>query len=237
MAGEFAGKVAVITGAGGNLGSAVSRRFAEDGARMVFVERNVSKLEALAQELGVEAMLESADLGDLAAVDAFVRRVEERLGQIDILVHTVGGYAAGQPVHAGDTEVLDHMFNLNVRPVYVTCGRIARHMVEKNVQGKIVIVLARSGLKGSTNHGAYTASKAAAQRIMESMSAELRDKGINVNGVLPSTIDTPPNRESMPNADFSKWVTPEDLANAIAFLASDAAKSIHGTSLEVYNRA
>ena len=115
--------------------------------------------------------------------------------------------------------------------------RIARHMVEKNVSGKIVIVLARSGLKGSSNHGAYTASKAAAQRIMESMSAELRDKGINVNGVLPSTIDTPSNRESMPNADFSKWVAPEELASAIAFLASDQARAIHGTSLEVYNRA
>jgi NAD(P)-dependent dehydrogenase (short-subunit alcohol dehydrogenase family) len=237
MAGEFAGKVAVITGAAGNLGSAVSRRFAEAGARLVLVDRSADRLNALVAQLGAECMIQTTDLGDLAAVDALVGEVEGHFSQIDILVHTVGGYASGQPVHAVDLEVLEHMFNLNVRPVYVTCGRIARHMVEKNVPGKIVVVLARSGLKGSTNHSAYTASKSAAQRIMESMSAELRDRGINVNGVLPSTIDTPPNRESMPNADFSKWVTPQDLANTIAFLASDGAKALHGVSLEVYNRA
>ncbi|HLU08087.1 MAG TPA: SDR family NAD(P)-dependent oxidoreductase [Oceanobacillus sp.] len=237
MAGEFAGKVAMITGAAGNLGSAVSRRFADGGAKLILVERSADKLNALATQLGVECLIQTADLGDLAAVDAVVAAAEAHYGKIDILVHTVGGYASGQPVHAVDLQVLEHMFNLNVRPVYVTCGRVARHMIEKNVAGKIVVVLARSGLKGSTNHGAYTASKAAAQRIMESLSAEVRDKGINVNGVLPSTIDTPPNREAMPNADFSKWVTPDDLANSIAFLASDAAKALHGVSLEVYNRA
>jgi NAD(P)-dependent dehydrogenase (short-subunit alcohol dehydrogenase family) len=237
MAGEFAGKVAVVTGAAGNLGRAVSKRFADGGARLVLVDRSADRLNTLAVELGAECLIQTTDLGDLAAVDALVSEIESHYSQIDILAHTVGGYASGQPVHAVDLEVLEHMFNLNVRPVYITCGRIARHMVEKNVSGKIVIVLARSGLKGSSNHGAYTASKAAAQRIMESMSAELRDKGINVNGVLPSTIDTPPNRESMPNADFSKWVAPEELASAIAFLASDQAKALHGTSLEVYNRA
>jgi NAD(P)-dependent dehydrogenase (short-subunit alcohol dehydrogenase family) len=237
MAGEFEGKVAVITGAAGNLGRAVSKRFADGGARLVLVERSAERLEVLAAELAVESLVQTADLTDVAAVDAMVSAVEARFGQIDILAHTVGGYVAGKPVHDVDLEMLDKAFNLNVRPVYITCGRIARHMVEHNVQGKIVIVLARSALKGSNNHGAYNASKAAAQRIMESMSAELRDRGINVNGVLPSTIDTPPNRESMPNADFSKWVTPEDMANAIAFLASDAAKAVHGASLEVYNRA
>jgi NAD(P)-dependent dehydrogenase (short-subunit alcohol dehydrogenase family) len=237
MAGEFEGKVAVITGAAGNLGRAVSKRFAVGGARLVLVERSAEKLNALAEELGGECLVHPADLGDPSAVEALITAVEARFGQIDILAHTVGGYAAGSPVHAVDLDMLDKMMNLNVRPVYITCGRVARHMIERNVQGKIVVVLARSALKGSNNHGPYTASKAAAQRIMESLSAEVRDRGINVNGVLPSTIDTPPNRESMPNADFSKWVTPEDIANAIAFLASDAAKALHGASLEIYNRA
>ena len=237
MAGEFEGKVAVITGAAGNLGRAVSKRFADGGARLVLVERSAEKLNALAQELGGESLVHAADLSDPAAVEAMVGAVEARFGQIDILVHTVGGYAAGSPVHAVDLDMLDKMMHLNVRPVYITCGRVARHMIERGVQGKIVFVLARSALKGSTNHSAYTASKAAAQRIMESLSAEVRDQGINVNGVLPSTIDTPPNRASMPNADFSKWVTPEALTGAIAFLASDAANALHGASLEVYNRA
>jgi len=110
-------------------------------------------------------------------------------------------------------------------------------MLEKGVAGKIVFVLARASLKGAAGSSAYTASKAAAQRVMESLSAEVRDAGIHVNAVLPSTIDTPPNRESMPKADTSKWVTPEQVADAIAFLASDAASALHGVSLEVYNRA
>ena len=237
MAGELTGKVALITGAAGDLGRAVCRRFAEGGASLVLVGRSAEKLEALAAELDAECFVQVADVSDPAAVEAVVRSVEERFGQIDILVHTVGGYAAGEPVHSGDLELFERMLNLNVRPVYVTCGRVARHMLEKNVAGKIVVVLARAALKGSSNHGPYAASKAAAQRIMESLAAELRDKGINVNGVLPSIIDTPPNREAMPNADFSKWVTPEDLANTIAFLASDQAQALHGASLEVFNRA
>lgn len=237
MAGEFEGKVAVITGASGNLGRAVCRRFAAGGARLVLVNRSAERPQALAAELGVETLVQAADLGDLAAVETVIAETVARFGQIDILAHTVGGYEAGSPVQAVDLGMLDRMFNLNARPVFITCGAVARHMVNSGAAGKIVVVLARSALKGSSNHSAYTASKAAAQRIMESLSAEVRDRGINVNGVLPSTIDTPPNRESMPNADFSKWVTPDDLANAIAFLASDEAKALHGVSLEVYNRA
>ena len=237
MAGEFTGKVVLITGAAGDLGRVVCKRFAEGGASLVLVGRSAEKLEALAAELDAECFVRAADVSDSAAVDVVVRAVEERFEQIDILVHTVGGYAAGKSVHSGDMELFERMLNLNVRPVYVTCGRVARHMLEKNVAGKIVVVLARAALKGSSNHAPYAASKAAAQRIMESLAAELRDKGINVNGVLPSTIDTPPNREAMPSADFSKWVTPEDVANTIAFLASDQAQALHGASLEVYNRA
>lgn len=237
MSGEFEGKVVVITGAAGNLGRAVARRFADGGARLVLVDRSAERLQALAQELAVESLIQTTDVGSPEAVDTMVSEIEARFGQIDVLAHTVGGYAAGQPVQALDLDILDKMMNLNVRPVYVTAGRIARHMVENNVQGKIVIVLARAALKGSKNGSAYTASKAAAQRVMESLSAEVRDNGINVNGVMPSTIDTPPNREAMPNADFSKWVTAEDIASTITFLASDGAKALHGSSIEVYNRA
>lgn len=241
MAGELAGKVTVITGATGNVGRAVARRFAAEGARLVLVGRSQDALSALASALAAELNAEClplvADVGDPAAVDALVSRVERDYGQIDALVHTVGGYEAGVPVTAGDLDLLDRLWTLNVRPVYITCGRVAHHMVERGVAGKIVVVLARSGLKGSTNHAPYTASKAAAQRIMESLSAEVREKGINVNGVLPSTIDTPENREAMPKADFSKWVSVDDLANTIAFLASDQANAIHGASIEVYNRA
>ncbi len=233
----FEGKVVLVTGATGNLGQVVARQFAAQGAKLALVARSADDLKALAGTLTVETMTEAADLGDPASVDALVGRVEARFGGIDVLAHTVGGYAAGKPVHESDVSVLEKVIALNVRPVYVTAGRVAKSMVERGAGGKIVVVLAKSGLKGSAKNAAYTASKAAAQRIVESMALELRDLGINVNAVLPSTIDSPANRADMPNADPAKWVTPEDVADAILFLASDAAARINGASLEVFGRS
>lgn len=240
MAREFAGKVVMITGAGGNLGTAVIRRFAPEGAKLALVDRSPDKLTPLMTELGVSAdryRIAPADLGDAAQVDTLVQDFEKHFGQIDILAHTVGGYSAGTPVHETGLDVWDKMMNLNARPVFLVCGRVARSMVEKNVKGKIIAVLARNALKGAAKQGAYTASKAAAMRVIESMALELRDLGINVNSVLPGTIDTPPNRKDLPNADYSKWVQPEQLADAIAYLASSQASALFGANLEVYGRS
>jgi NAD(P)-dependent dehydrogenase (short-subunit alcohol dehydrogenase family) len=151
-------------------------------------------------------------------------------------VHTVGGYASGSAVTDGDIDQFEQMMNLNALPVLLVGGEVAQHM-QASGGGKIVIVLARAAFKGTAKHSAYTASKAAAQRIMESLSLEVREHGVNVNGIAPSTVDTPANRAAMPDADTRKWVTPDQLAGAIAFLASDAASAIHGATLEVYNRA
>ncbi len=231
------GKVVMVTGATGNLGQVVARKFAAQGAKLVLVARSADDLKALADELGGNSMTEAADLGDPASVDALVQRVEGRFGRIDVLAHTVGGYAAGEPVHESGIDVLEKMIGLNVRPLYVTAGRVAKSMVDRGEGGKIVVVLAKSGLKGSANNGAYTASKAAAQRIVESMAFELRDKGINVNAVLPSTINSPANRKDMPNADPAKWVTAGDVADAMLFLASPESNKINGASIEVYGRS
>lgn len=236
MPGEFADKVVMVTGGSGNLGQVVARRFADGGAALVLVDRNQERLDSVAANIKGDTMTAVADLGDAASVDELLANVVTRFGRIDILAHTVGGFTAGTAVHDTPQDTWDKMFTLNVRPIYITCGRVAKHMLD-NGGGKIVMVLARAALEGSANSGAYTASKAAAQRIMQSMALELRDHAINVNGVLPSIIDTPPNREGMPKADYSKWVTTNDVANAIAFLASDDARSLHGVSLEVYGRA
>ena len=236
----FDGKVVVVTGASGNLGQALARRFAAQGAKLALVARDAEALRALAAELnasGTESLVEVADLGDPASADALVKRVEAQLGSIDVLAHTVGGYAAGKAVHDSDVDVLEKMFALNVRPIYVTAGRVARAMVERGAGGKIVVVLAKAALKGAAKSAAYSASKAAAQRIIESMALELRDANINVNAVLPSIIDSPVNRADMPNADPARWVTADEVADAILFLASAQADKIHGASLEVYGRS
>lgn len=235
MAGEYGGKIVMVTGAGGNIGQAVARRFADEGATLVLVGRKEAELTELVKELG--GMPGIADVTDAASVDALVNAVEEKYGRIDVLAHTVGGFASGQPVHEAGLDVWNKMMALNAQSVYVTCGRVARHMIEKNIQGRILAVLSKNAYKGTAKSAAYSAAKAAAQRVLESMAAELRGNGITVNGIVPSTIDTPQNRQEMPKADYSKWVQPEEIADAMLYLASDKAKSISGISLDIFGRA
>lgn len=240
MAGEFEGKVVMITGAGGNLGRAAVEVFAAQGAALALVDRSPEALAPYLDALGISAerwQIAPADLNDTAQVDALVSGFEARFGHIDVLAHTVGGYAAGEAVHEASVDVWEKMMNLNARPVFITCGRVARHMVAQGVAGKIVVVLARAALRGTARHAAYNASKAAAQRIVESMAAELRAQGITVNAVLPGTIDTPQNRQATPDADYSKWVQPRQIAEVMAFLASERASAISGDSVEVYGRS
>lgn len=231
MAADFSGKVVMVTGAGGNIGQAVARRFAAAGATVVLVGRSESELSAIAGE--VNGVVGVADVTDPASLDALVKQIEGSHGKIDVLAHTVGGYNAGTPVHESGLDVWDKMMNLNARSVYVSGGRVAKHMVDHKVNGRIIAILAKNAYKGTNNHAAYSASKAAAQRVLESMAAELGKLGITVNGVVPSTIDTPQNRASMPNADYSKWVKPEEIADAILFLASDESRAINGVSLDI----
>ncbi len=236
---EFADKVVLVTGAAGNLGSAVVRRFADAGAKIALVDRDRSRFQEIIRSLNGKRTMYKGFVADLSKADRVQKLTDsivDHFGQIDVLVHTVGGYAAGKPVHESGIDVLDQMLNLNVRPLYLLGGAVAAHMVEKKTQGSIVFILAKAGQQGSKNHAAYSASKAAATRIMESMAAELKDQSIRVNGVSPSTIDTPSNRKAMPDADASKWVTPVQLADAIAFLCSPAASGIYGTNLEVFGR-
>ncbi len=235
------GKTVMITGGTGNVGRAVAHRFAREGANLVLVDRSSERLHTFCEELtsqhAVGTLATVADALDGAAVDAAIAAAVDKFGGIDILAHTIGGFAFGDPVYAMNMETFEQQLNLNVRPIYTLVGRVVKHMLDQQKSGKVVIILSRAAVKGGANSSAYTATKAAAQSIMESLSLEVRDKGINVNGIMPSIIDTPPNRQDMPKADFSKWVTVDDIANAIFYLSSDAAKALHGVSLEVYGRA
>lgn len=240
MAGQFSGKTVMITGAGGQIARAIVQKFADEGANLVLVDRAQEPLDACVEAIGTiggAAITVVANLNEPDSVDSTVKAAEKTFNTIDVLVHTAGGFAAGTPVHQTDVSVFDQQIMLNARIMFITLGRVAKHMVENNVKGNMVAILARSGLSGAKNTAAYTASKAAAQRIVESMALELRDNDIRVNGVMPSTADTPANRASMPNAKFENWVTPQQIANVIAFLASDAASAISGDSVAVYNKA
>lgn len=235
---QFDDKVVMITGAAGGIAKGIIHKFATDGAKLVLVDSSGEGLKARIDELSDvlnDYIIVRADLGKPEDANHAVRQAEEQFGQIDALIHTVGGWAGGSPVHETDISVFENQIYLNTRILFVTLGRVAKHMVDKEIKGSIVAILAKTGLAGAKDTAAYAASKAAAQRIMESMAMELKEYHIRVNGVMPSIADTPANRQAMPNADFSRWVTPEQIADTMAFLASDAANAITGQALGIYN--
>ena len=237
--GQFDNKVVMITGAGGGIAQGIVKKFAEEDAKLVLVTRDQELMQERIDSLGDSVndyLIVSGDLGKVEDMDAVIKAAEDKFGQIDILAHSVGGWSGGTPVHETDIAVFEKQIYLNTRIVFITLGRVAKHMVDKGVKGSLVAILSKSGLSGTKNTAAYAASKAAAMRIVESMALELKDHDIRVNGVMPSIADTEANRNTMPSSDFSKWVTPEQIADAIAFLASDAASAISGQVIGVYNK-
>ncbi len=231
---EFTGRTAIVTGASGNLGAAVARGLLARGARVVAVERRLEKLEAALGGLdagGERLALRTADLNDAAATQSMVDAAAQEFGGIDILVNTVGGYRAGTPVGETPIETWDLMMSLNARTAFIISRAVAPRMAGAGY-GKIIHVASRAAYAGGAGAAAYSASKSAVLRLVESLSAELKP-AVNVNCVVPGTIDTPQNREAMPKADFTRWVRPEAVADVILFLASDAARAVHGAAIPV----
>lgn len=222
----------LITGAAGHLGRAVAAHFAAEGARLVLLDREAAALRSAFGEPGERLLPLAADLLDAAQTAAAVATAVERVGRIDVLCHLAGGFRMGEPVHATADATWDFLFDINAR----TLLNIARAVVPGMVAaggGKIVSVGAFAALHGAADMGAYCAAKSAAVRLAESMSAELRGHAINVNCVLPTILDTPENRAAMPDADPARWVAPAALADVIGFLASEAARAVHGAALPV----
>ena len=235
---DFSDRVVMVTGAAGNLGRAVARAFQAAGAKLVLVDRAADRLQRLFPDL-VDSpnyfLATSVDMTDADAVEAMVDEAVKRFGRVDVLVNTVGGFRAGTPVHETSFETWDFLLNLNARTVFTASRAIIPHMLREG-SGRIVNVAARAALKGGARMAAYSVSKSGVVRLTESMAAELKKDGINVNCVLPGTIDTPQNRKAMPNANHSRWVKPEAIADVILFLASDAAGAVQGAAIPVYGK-
>ncbi len=236
---NFSNKVVIVMGAAGNLGEAVAHAFLEAGANVVLTDQAADRLDKMYSEIADSPehyLSNSVDSTDPEAVNALATQMVERFGRIDVLVNTVGGYRGGTPLHETPLSTLDFLFDLNARTAFIASQAVIPQMLAQGA-GKIINVGARPGLAGAKNMAAYSAAKAAVIRLTESMAAELKAKGINVNCILPGTIDTPQNREAMPKADHSRWVQPESLADVILFLASDAARDVHGAALPVYGNS
>jgi NAD(P)-dependent dehydrogenase (short-subunit alcohol dehydrogenase family) len=226
------GRIALITGAAGNLARAVAAAFAPAGATLVLLGRDEKSLRAAYGAEGERRMFAAADLTDADSVAGAAKRALGRFGRIDVLCNLAGGFEMGQPVHETSDATWDRMLDLNARSIVHTARAVVPGMLAARY-GKIVNVSAMAALAGKTKMGAYAASKSVVIRLTESMSAELREQGINVNCVLPSIIDTPENRAAMPKADPARWVAPQALAEVVLFLASDKSSAIHGAAIPV----
>ena len=229
---DFANRTVVVTGAAGSLGRAVATAFAERGANLVLVDQ---RADALAQAFGAEdarRRFAPIDLLDRTQVDGAARRAVERFGGIDVLCNVAGGFRMGEAVHETSADTWSYLFDINARTMLNAASAVVPHLLARG-GGKVVSVAAYAGQRGVAQMGAYTASKSAVIRLTEAMSAELREKNVNVNCVMPTTLDTPVNRAAMPDADPSRWVSPADLANVILFLASDLARAVHGAAIPV----
>jgi NAD(P)-dependent dehydrogenase (short-subunit alcohol dehydrogenase family) len=235
---RFAGKVALITGAAGNLGRAVAQAFAREGAAIALVDLKAAALNETRAELGatVGCLAVPTDLIHAESVSDMTRRVLAHFKHIDILANIAGGFTMGPPLHETEDRDWDFMFDLNTRTLFNCCRAIIPHMLEQG-SGAIINISARAAREGKPRMAPYCAAKAAVMTLTESLAAEHRFNGINVNCVLPGTIDTPQNRDAMPDADHENWVPPAALADVVLFLASDAARCVSGAAIPVYGRS
>ncbi len=232
---DYKERVALVTGAAGNLGRAVAEELRASGARLALVDRGVERFEP-PWAAGDDILLLGADLTDAESVRAAVERVFAHYGRIDLLANIAGGFTMGPPVHETPLGTWDEMQNLNLRSVILTCRAVLPHMRAAR-RGRIVNVSARAALEPKSNMAPYRLSKAAVITLTESIAAENREFGITANCILPGTIDTPQNRAEMPDADFSRWVSPRALANVLLFLGSDEAAAVSGAAIPVYGRS
>ena len=234
-------KIAVVTGATSPLGRSVTKHFLEYGIHVIGTYRTEESMAALRSELGtLAAEFESrkVDITDEAEVADLFDSIKREHGRVDILVNIVGGYRGGHEIWNTPVEEWDDMMRVNLRSVFLCCRAALPMMIEHNY-GKIVNIAARPALERHyrARSGAYSVSKAGVLVLTETIAEEVKKLDINVNAVLPSTINTAENRKAMPQADFSKWVPPAEIATVILGLVSDYQRPVSGSAITVYGKA
>ena len=236
MARQFDGKVVLVAGGTGGLGRAVSLAFLAESATVVVTYRNEEEYTSLKKAAGGGTSSlsgQQVDVTDNLAVGKFVQRIVSERGCLEVMVNAVGGYAGATPLWQTDPQVFDRILALNLRAGFVLSHEVVPQMLKQR-SGSIVNVASRAAVDHAAGASAYAASKAAAVALFDSLAADLNGTGVRANSVLPSIIDTAANRKAMPEADFTKWPKPEDIAKVILFLCSEDAKLIHGASVPVY---
>ncbi len=222
------GKVVLVTGASGGLGTYVTQAFLEAGATVIGTSRKIQQSDFTSA--GFTAI--PGEISSRAGAQTIVDGVVARFGRLDVLAHTVGGFAGGQSVTDTDDATFQRMLDLNLNSVFHILR--ATIPVLRKSSGRIIAIGSRAALEPGPGVGAYSASKAAMLSLIKTVAAENRDAGVTANVVLPGTMDTPANRMAMPDADFARWVQPANVASLVVWLASDAGKEITGAAIPVY---
>ena len=236
---SYTGKVALVAGGTGGLGRSVSLAFLSEGATVVATYRNERGFAALKAAAGANAsMLEGSqtDVTDESAVRALVDSTIAKHGRVDVVVNTIGAYAGGVKLWELDPKVFERMLDLNLRSGFVL-ARLAVPAMLKQGSGVLINIAAKAAFDHAAGAAAYATSKAAAVALMDCLAADLKGTGVRVNTILPSIIDTEPNRRAMPGAPFDQWPKPEEIAQVILFLSSEQARVVHGASIPVYGES
>ena len=226
------GKVVLVTGANGGLGTHVTQAFLNTGATVIGTSRKIQQSEFASPNFHAMA----AEISTREAAAKLVDQVAKRFARVDVLAHTVGGFAGGQSVADSEETTFRQMFEINLHATFYILRAIIP-LMRKQGSGRIIAIGSRQALEPGAGIGAYSASKAAMVSLLRTVALENRDVGITANVILPGTMDTPANRKAMPNADFSKWVQPAAVASLITWLASDAAKDVNGAAMPMYGGA
>ena len=226
------GKVAMVTGANGGLGSQVTQALLDAGAKVIGVSQRI-------QPSDFNSPLFAAIPGDIAT-SAGAKKVADtavtRFGRLDIVVHTVGGFAGGQSVAETDDATFQRMLEVNLNSAFFLL-RAVIPTLRQTGNGRIIAIGSRAALEPGAGVGAYSCSKAALVAMIRSIALENMDAGLTANVILPGTIDTPANRRAMPNADLRQWVQPQRIASLIVWLASESGKDVNGAAIPVYGSA
>lgn len=227
-------RIAIVTGAFGALGRVTARALVGHGAKVALVDAAPAAPADVTSEFTGQLVLPAVDLANAQSAQAMVSNVVARFGGLDAVVNVAGTFR-WETVEAGDPATWDLLYTVNLKTALNVCRAALPHLQERR-QARIVNVGAGAAGRAAAGMGAYAASKSAVLRLTEALAEETKDRGITVNAVLPSIIDTPANRKDMPQADFSRWVAPEAVADVIAFLLSDAARAITGAGIPVAGR-
>lgn len=222
-------KIVLVTGASGGLGSYVTQAFLDAGATVVGVSRKIQQADFNSPSFTALP----AEISTAAGARSMVESVLGRFGRLDVVVHTVGGFAGGPSLAETDDATFQGMFEVNLNSTFYLL-RAVLPVMRKTRNGRIIAIGSRAALEPGAGVGAYSASKAAMVSLIKTVALENKDAGITANVILPSTMDTLANRKAMPNADVSKWVQPANVARLVTWLAGDAGKDVNGAAIPVY---